>query len=98
MTTDRTATPALTDAEVAEFEQQGILVPPRNETALADALCRLLQDADLRAVMGERGVQTAAEYSWQHVAEQVLDFYVRTGNRSFPEYAPADVPVTSAVM
>jgi phosphatidylinositol alpha-mannosyltransferase len=84
--------------QVVSDEQQGILVPPRDERALAAALCNLLQDAELRAVMGERGLQTAAEYSWQRVAEQVLDFYVRTGNRSFPAYTLADVPVTSAVM
>jgi phosphatidylinositol alpha-mannosyltransferase len=84
--------------QVVSDEQEAMLVPPRNERALAGALCSLLQDAELRAMMGERGVRTAAEYSWQSVAEQVLDFYVRTGNRSFASYSSVDVPATSAVM
>jgi phosphatidyl-myo-inositol alpha-mannosyltransferase len=84
--------------QVVSDEQQALLVPPRNEHALADAVCRLLQDAELRTVMGGRGMLTASDYSWQRVAEQVLDFYVRTESRSFPSYSSIDVPATSAVM
>jgi hypothetical protein len=48
--------------------------------------------------MGGRGMLTASDYSWQRVAEQVLDFYVRTESRSFPSYSSIDVPATSAVI
>ena len=84
--------------QVVSDEQEALLVPPRNERALADAICRLLEDPKTRGEMGARGVATAAEYSWQRVAEQVLDFYVKTGERSFPSYSPVDVAATSVVM
>ncbi len=84
--------------QVVTDGQEALLVPPRNERELADALCRVLQDPALRRRMAERGLQTAAEYSWQRVAEQVLDFYVRTANRSFPSYSPLEMPAASAVM
>lgn len=84
--------------QVVTDGQEALLVTPRNEHELADALCRLLQDPALRTAMSARGLRTAAEYSWQRVAEQILDFYVRTANRSFPSYSPLEIPATSAVM
>lgn len=84
--------------QVVSDEREALLVPPRDERALARALCRVLQDADLRSAMGAYGVSTVAEYSWTRVAEQVLDFYVRTGNRSYSSYVPSDAPAASAVM
>jgi phosphatidyl-myo-inositol alpha-mannosyltransferase len=84
--------------QVVTDGQEAVLVPPRNERDLADAICRLLQDPARRALMAERGVRTAAEYSWPRVAEQILDFYVRTANRSFPSYSTMELPATSAVI
>ena len=84
--------------QVVSDEREALLVPPRDERALADAICTLLQDAPMRAEMGARGVATASEYSWQRVAEQVLDFYVKTGERSFPSYSPVEVAATSVVV
>lgn len=84
--------------QVVTDEHEALLVPPRDERALAEALCRLLQDRALRLEMGEYGARTAALYSWEHIAEQVLDFYVRTANRAYAPYAAVEVPATSAVM
>ena len=55
----------------------GLLVPPKDEQALALALVRLLSDPDLRARMGQAGRAWAAEFSWDKVAGRVLDFYDR---------------------
>ena len=41
--------------EQVEHEQTGLLVPPRDERALADAVVRLLKDRDLRHRMGQNG-------------------------------------------
>jgi phosphatidylinositol alpha-mannosyltransferase len=71
----------LTDGE------EGLLVPPRDADALALALSRVLQDRELAAAMGRRGLETAKEYSWPRVAEQILDFYIKTGNRTMRTYA-----------
>jgi phosphatidyl-myo-inositol alpha-mannosyltransferase len=84
--------------QVVTDGQEAVLVPPRNERELADAVCRLLQDPAQRALLAERGVRTAVEYSWPRVAEQVLDFYVRTANRSFSSYSTMELPATSAVI
>lgn len=45
--------------EIVADGETGILVPPRDSYALADAICRLLEDADLRRDMGKAGKQRA---------------------------------------
>ena len=54
---------------------QGLLVEPRNPGAIADALCRLLGNPELRAAMRRAGQETAQAYDWPRVASQVLDYY-----------------------
>lgn len=68
---------------------EGLTVPPRDDSALADALCRVLSDRGLSWQLGQAGLRTAQEYSWAKVAEQVFDFYVRTANRADVGFAPA---------
>jgi phosphatidyl-myo-inositol alpha-mannosyltransferase len=76
--------------EVLTDNDEGLLVPPRDEHALADAVCRLLEDRELGERMGQHGLLTAAEYSWESIAEQVLDLYVKTANRAlYPSSASA---------
>jgi phosphatidylinositol alpha-mannosyltransferase len=60
---------------VVTHEQEGILVPPRDVRALAGALKGLLRDPNLCRTMGRRGQLCAAQYSWEHVADQVLSYY-----------------------
>jgi phosphatidylinositol alpha-mannosyltransferase len=69
--------------------REGVLVPPRDEVLLADGICEVLQDREAAAIMGAFGEQTAQQYSWTRIAEQVVDFYVETGRRTFPSYTPA---------
>ena len=61
--------------QVLQNNQQGLLVPPENEQALAEALIYLLRRPDLREQMGREGKQTATNYSWERVAGRVLDYY-----------------------
>ena len=56
--------------------EQGLLVPPKDSTALADALAALIWDPDLRAEMALRGRRTAEEYRWERVADEVMDYYL----------------------
>ena len=55
--------------------QEGLMVPPEDEEALAQALIRLLRDPAARQVMGQRGRAKAQAYAWERVSEQVLIYY-----------------------
>jgi phosphatidylinositol alpha-mannosyltransferase len=72
--------------DVVTSGRQGLLVPPRDEHALAEAICQILQDKESARAMGEAGRATAALYSWQRIADQIMDFYVKTGSRSVAPY------------
>lgn len=64
-------------------EQTGLLVPPRDEHALATAIIRLLQDKELRFRLGTRGKQKLeTEWSAQAVAQKTLPVYYRAIERS----------------
>lgn len=70
------------------FGQEGILVPPKDDLALATALRRLLVDEPLRKALGARGLAKAQDYAWPKVARRVLDYYEKvreqSGATSFP--------------
>jgi N,N'-diacetylbacillosaminyl-diphospho-undecaprenol alpha-1,3-N-acetylgalactosaminyltransferase len=54
----------------------GFLVPPRNSTALADAIEKLADDPSLRARMGHEGRRMAVEtFSNDVVIRQIFDLY-----------------------
>jgi phosphatidylinositol alpha-mannosyltransferase len=55
--------------------QEGLMVEPENEHALAEGIIRLLRDPELGWAMGERGQQTAAQYDWPIIARQILALY-----------------------
>lgn len=54
---------------------EGILVPPRESAALAEAICTLLRDASLRTKMGVCGREHAAEFSWPQIAIRITEYY-----------------------
>ena len=53
----------------------GLLVKPKDEKALAAALSQLLKDKALRERMGALGRQRVEDYSWERVAQRVMDYY-----------------------
>ena len=53
----------------------GLIVPPADADALADALLRLLADAELRAELRAKGLLQARRFSWRETAERTLDVY-----------------------
>lgn len=60
---------------VVRHNIEGLLVPPKDPEALAQALGKLLGDPQLRRSMGARGHLRAEEYDWTHIASRVLDYY-----------------------
>jgi glycosyltransferase involved in cell wall biosynthesis len=60
----------------------GLLVPDHDPVALADALERLLDDADLRWRLGREGVRWAAQHRWPCVAEAVCREYAALVERA----------------
>ena len=55
----------------------GLLVPPKDDRALADAVLELLRNRSLGLELAERGQVQAKRYSWESVAQQVLAYYDR---------------------
>jgi phosphatidylinositol alpha-mannosyltransferase len=55
----------------------GVLVPPGDAGALADAIDALLGDAERRARLGAAGRREAGRYAWPRVAERTLAVYER---------------------
>lgn len=62
--------------ELVEHGHTGLLVPPRDEGALADALVHLLRDSELRHQMGANGKEKIdSDCSAEEVARQTLSIY-----------------------
>ncbi len=61
-------------AEVVHDGESALLVPPENVPALADALCRLYDDPQLRERLGAAAKQESGQYSWQVRARRILNF------------------------
>jgi glycosyltransferase involved in cell wall biosynthesis len=53
--------------------ENGVLTPPGDVEALADALTQLLQDSNYRARISEAARQTAQGYSWKTVSQRYLE-------------------------
>jgi len=60
---------------VVRRNEQGILVPPHDPRAIAEATLRLLGDPELRTRMGASGRARADEFSWERVTAKVDDYY-----------------------
>ncbi len=63
-------------SEVIRDEVTGLLVPPGDVEALAEAIARILDDRDLAERMGAAGREVAlAEFSMDRLVDRLLDLY-----------------------
>ena len=70
------ATSAGAFPEVVADGKTGILVPPADPDALAEAIRALLEDPDLGRRMGQAGRhRVARRFTWRQTARQTLDLY-----------------------
>ena len=85
-------------ASVVTHGVDGLLVPPEDKETLAQALISVLTDQSLRQEMGAKGRAKALGYSWEHIAQNVLNYYVRVlseppWRRQFPEFKTMSISV-----
>jgi len=55
----------------------GLLIDPEDTPAFADALRRVVTDADLAARLGRAGLETVRAYTWEAVVDRYLELYER---------------------
>lgn len=55
--------------DVVKDGENGLLVPPKDSEALADAIIYLLENEDVRDKMGKNGKKKVEGYSWKRIAE-----------------------------
>jgi phosphatidylinositol alpha-mannosyltransferase len=56
---------------------EGILVPPKQEVPLAQAISGLMQNKALCRQMGEKGRLKSQDYGWDKISRRVLDCYFK---------------------
>jgi len=62
--------------EIAVHEETALLVPPRDSVALAEAMLRLVSDAELRRRLGAAGRQRVMEnFSTDHITGETIALY-----------------------
>jgi glycosyltransferase involved in cell wall biosynthesis len=62
--------------EAVRHAETGLLVPPKNERALAEAIVALLKDDELRRKMSENAYRLAMkELSWDTIARNTIEVY-----------------------
>ncbi len=62
--------------EIAIHNETGLLVPPRDAAALADAMQTLAGDAQLRRRLGERAREVVcSNFTIEHVNAQTIQIY-----------------------
>ncbi len=64
-------------ASVLSHGVEGLLVPPKDSSALADVLTALARDPGARQRLGRAGQLRAEEYSWPRVTQQFISYYDR---------------------
>ena len=68
--------------ELVVHQETGLLVPPRNPDALAEAICCLLQDCDAARRMGERGRERVRRlFTFERMVNAYQDVYGSVARR-----------------
>lgn len=63
-------------SEVVRDKETGLLVPPKDPKALADAIIKLLKDEELRRKMGEAGrKRVEEEFTWDRITKKIVRLY-----------------------
>lgn len=60
---------------ILKHEETGLLLPPRDEAALAAAILRLLDDSALQQRLRDNGLAQVEAYAWPNIRQQWLQAY-----------------------
>ncbi len=61
--------------ELVERDRTGLLVPPENPAALADAMNRVALEEDLRNRLGAAGRARVGRFDWDRITDQFIQIY-----------------------
>jgi len=64
-------------ADIVSDGVEGLLVPPKDDKALAQALLSLISDEQLRQQMGAMGRRKAQNYDWKDLVKRIVDYYLK---------------------
>ncbi len=70
--------------DMIEPEKTGLLVPPDDPGALADAVIRLINDPQTRQAMGQQARKSVEDYSWEAGTRAMLKIWEDLASRSTP--------------
>ena len=68
-------------ASVMTTGKDGLMVPARDEAAMATAIKKLIQNPGLRAQLSTNGRSTVNQYRWSRVADSILAYYDEVRDR-----------------
>lgn len=61
--------------ELVKNGESALLVPPKDESGLAQAILKLVGDSALRERLGANAFELAGQYDWKRVAKMHIDYY-----------------------
>ena len=68
-------------ASVMTDGKEGLMFAPKDESAMAHAIKRLIENPGLRVQLGVDGRATVDQYRWDRVADKVLGYYEEIGDK-----------------
>ena len=60
---------------VLENNKQGLLVPPKDDLAIASSISKLLENPSLCTELGQNGIVKAKEYDWNIIGNKINNYY-----------------------
>jgi phosphatidylinositol alpha-mannosyltransferase len=80
-------------ASVITDGEEGLLHRPKDDEDLACKIEILLKDHEYRLRLASRGRERVEQFRWEHVANNVLEYYKTYLDNSSPALMPNQIPI-----